>query len=265
MRMFPVGACNDRETMGSTDAAGNTSGSLTIEWISRPDQLDSISENWKELEAAVRNRTHLSTFDFLSTWYRHYAGAYGGDPLIGLARRGSRLVGVAPLAMRHGSLGRVPLTRVELAPTDNPAGEFLVENDHPEIVSAFLDSLIETATFDLICLDGLDPVSSHLAAVQETAAKHGLAIELTDHAYAIADLRQGYPAYHSGLSGHYRRNLKQKANRIAATGKVVVGGIQFTGSVETMEDSIARMIAINEASYKLEGRRLADNHRGYLA
>lgn len=45
----------------------------------------------------------------------------------------------------------------------------------------------------------------------------------------------------------------------------MVGGIQLSDGVDTMDECIARMIAINEASYKLEGQRLADNHREYLA
>jgi len=239
--------------------------SLTIEWLRSPDRLESISGHWRALESEVRTRTHLTAFDFLSTWYRHYAGAYGGEPLIGLAWRGARLVGVAPLAMRRGSLGWIPLTRVEFAPTDTPAGEFLVEDGHPEIVSAFLDSLVHTVKFDLICLDGHDPASEQLVALQTTAANLRLTTELTDHAFAVADLRRGYQAYHSSLSGHYRRNLKNRAGRIATTGEAIVGGIQLTEGIEAMENCIARMIAITEASYKLQGQRLADNHRGYLA
>lgn len=238
---------------------------LRIDWLRSPDRLESISAQWAALEAAVQHRTHLSSADFLTTWYRHYAGEYGGAPLIGLAWRGARLVGVAPLAIRRGSVGRIPVTRVEFAPTDTPAGEFLVEDDHPEIVAALLESLVDTAKFDVVCLDGLDPASHQLLAIQNAATKHRLAIELTDHAYAVADLRDGYHAYRSGLSGHYRRNLNNKAARIAAAGGATVGGIQLTQGLENVEDCIARMIAINEASYKLEGQRLADNHREYLA
>src|SRR3990170_4974567 len=90
-----------RMSMETADAVGARQAapaSLTIKWLRSPDQLESISGHWRALEAEVCNRTHLSTFDFLATWYRHYAGAYGGEPLIGLAWRGPRLVGVAPIS-----------------------------------------------------------------------------------------------------------------------------------------------------------------------
>jgi CelD/BcsL family acetyltransferase involved in cellulose biosynthesis len=41
--------------------------------------------------------------------------------------------------------------------------------------------------------------------------------------------------------------------------------VQLHQVTETIESAIARMIAINEASYKLEGQRLPDCHRNFLA
>jgi CelD/BcsL family acetyltransferase involved in cellulose biosynthesis len=237
----------------------------SIEWLRSPAQIESILTRWTALEAVVRNRTVLSTGDFLATWYRHYAGAYGGAPLIGLAWRGTRLVGVAPLTIRRGSIGRVPVLRIDFAPNDSPAGEFLVEDGHPETVAAFMDALVQTVKFDVICLNGFDPASDQLLVLENAAQKHRLAMEVTDHAFAMADVRGGYQEYRAGLSGHYRRNLNQKARRMADIGRVVVEGVRLSEGIEVMEESLARMIAITEASYKLSGQRLADNHRGYLS
>jgi CelD/BcsL family acetyltransferase involved in cellulose biosynthesis len=239
--------------------------SLRIEWRKASAQLESISAQWAELEATVLRRTHLSTFDFLAPWYRHYAGRYGGEPLIGLAWRGTRLVGVAPLTLCRGSVGRIPVTRVEFAPSDTPAGEFLVEDDRPETVEALLDSLADNAKFDVISLDGFDPASDQLLAAENVAAKRGLAMETTDHAFAVADLRDGYETYRAGLSGHYRRNLNQKARRIAAAGGATIGGVQLTRGVEALEECVARIIAITEESHKMNGQRLGDDHRGFMA
>lgn len=234
-----------------------------VEWLTDPDQLEGIADEWRALEAAVGHRTHLPIFDFLATWYRHYSGDYGGSPLVGVARRHGRLVGVAPFTVRRGTVGRIPVTRVELAPSDVPAGELLVEDDHPEIVSALLDALVRTARFDVLCFDGFDPASQQLLALRHAAARHRMAVETDDHAYALVDLRAGYQSYLAGLSGHYRRNLNQKARKITALG-ARVEGIHATGADDAIDEAVARMIAINEASYKLQGQRLADNHREFL-
>ncbi len=238
---------------------------LTVEWVKNHEQIPPLAGPWTALEQEVRNRTHLSTFDFLSTWYKHYAGAYGGMPLIGLAWRGKRLVGVAPLSVRRGKLGGVPVTRIEFAPTDTPAGEFLVEDANPEIAAVMVESLVRNTRFDVMCLDAFDPASPQLKALQQMAAKLRLVVKLTDHAYALADCRNGYEAYRSTLSGHYRRNLKNRTTRIDAAGGATFGGVQLTEGLDRLEDALHRMIAINEASYKLRGQRLGNNHRAYLA
>jgi hypothetical protein len=234
-----------------------------IEWVQSPD-LAPWAYEWRALEAQVLHRTHLCTFDFLAAWYRHYAGEYGGTPLVGLARQDGRLVGVAPLTMRRGSVGRVPVRRVEFAPSDVPAGEFLIDDRHPEVVGAFVESLVRSVKFDVFSLDGIDPESPQLTALRAAADRHRMPMELEDHAYAIVHLNDGYKAYFDGLSGHYRRNLNQKARKIEAAG-AVVDGVHRTADPAVVERSIERLIAINEASYKLEGQRLAESHRRFLA
>jgi CelD/BcsL family acetyltransferase involved in cellulose biosynthesis len=235
-----------------------------IEWIRDPAKLESIATQWAALEASVGGRTHLSSVDFIVPWYQQYAGPYGGLPLVGLARRDARLIGVAPLTICRGSMGRIPVTRVEFAPSDTPAGEFLVEDDHPETVAAFIDGLLQAATFDLISLDGFAPRGAQLRAVERAAAKHHMSVETVDHAYAVADLSDGYAAYRGRLSSHFRRNLSQKSRKIADAGGAAISGIQFTADASEMDRCVARVIAITEASYKLNGQRLADHHRAFF-
>jgi CelD/BcsL family acetyltransferase involved in cellulose biosynthesis len=236
-----------------------------IEWVRELTGLDRIEPAWRALEARVTQRSHVTTFDFLATWYRHYAGDYGGAPLIGLAWRGDDLAGIAPLTVRQGQVGRIPVTRVDFAPTDSIAGEFLIEDDEPELVGGLLDGLAyEKVGFDVVCLNGFEPASSRVASLQQAAIRHRLAMQMEDHAFAVVDLRRGYEAYKARLSAHYRRNLQQKARKIAAAGFTVTG-VQLHQGADTIETAIARMIAINEASYKLEGQRLPDCHRNFLA
>src|SRR5207237_10203063 len=136
-------------------------------------------------------------------------------PLIGLARRGGRLVGVAPLVVLSGCLGKIPLKRVQFATHDAYSGEFLVEDDHPEIISAFLDSLASETEFDLICLNGIDQGTAHFQAIEEPAKRHRLAIEMTNHPNAVVDLRNGYDSYSQAMSRNFRRTLKRQAQRVS--------------------------------------------------
>ena len=235
----------------------------TVTWLSSPAALADVETEWRALESLVHHRTHVSTFDFLAPWYEHYAGEYGGTPLVGLARRGSELVAVAPLVVRQGRLGRVPVTRVEFAPNDSIAGEFLVRDDEPGVVADLLDSLARRIRFDAICLNGFEPGSAQLVALRQAARRHKLGTELEDHAFARVDLSAGYQHYYASLSGDFRRKLAHRARKIAAAGVRVDGVLPISSSSEA-EDRLARLIVINEASYKLEGRPLADHHKRFL-
>ena len=97
---------------------------VTVEWITRTGDIRTLAPDWRPLQSTVKNRTVFSSFDLLAAWYENYAGGYGGEPLIGLAGGGGRLFGVAPLVVRSGCLGKIPLTRVEFATHDAYSGGF---------------------------------------------------------------------------------------------------------------------------------------------
>lgn len=237
---------------------------LTVEWLRSVDDLAAIERGWRDLEQTVSRRTHLSTFDFLATWYRHYAGEYGGAPLVGVMRLSDRIVAVAPFAICRGRMGHVPVTRVEIAPTDVSAGECLVDDGHSDLIGVLIEALARDAAFDVIALDSVAPQSPELAAIRRSAVQLGCTVETEDQPYAVADLRHGYSAYVSGLSGNTRRKLAQKTRRAATLG-MGIEGVHLTAPADVVERAAARMIAITEASYKLGGRRLADCHRGFLS
>jgi CelD/BcsL family acetyltransferase involved in cellulose biosynthesis len=235
-----------------------------IDWIRTPEQVDTLADEWRALEDAVEERTVLSTFDYNASWYRHYAHD-GVETFIGLARRGSWLVGVAPLVIRRRRIGKVPLTCIEFAAHEAYAGEFLVEDDSPETLVLFLESLAKSARFDLICLNGLEMDSDRFRPLREAAARLRLAIELTDHPNAMVDLRRGYEQYFRSRSPHFRHAVRRHTRRIEDRGERRIDGVLLRRGIDRLDATVDRMIAINEASYKLDGQRLADSHRGFLS
>jgi CelD/BcsL family acetyltransferase involved in cellulose biosynthesis len=245
-------------------AIRESAGSVTVEWFHHPAELARHAPDWRTLESAATH-THLSSYDFIAAWYRHYAGPYGGLPLVGVARRGSWLVGVAPLAICRARICGVPVTRIEAAPTDVPAGEFLTAGNDPEVIRAFVEAIIDDTAFDVASLDGFTAGSQELTAAEDAASRRRVAVERVDHSYAIADLTGGYAAYYAQLSGHFRRNFNQRARKLAAAGSVALDGIQFSGDADEQNRCVSRIIAITEASYKLQGAPLADCHRTFLS
>ena len=255
--------------LAATVGEGWPSPSLTIEWIRQGEDIEPLADAWRALETSVQHRTVLSTFDYNSTWYRHYAcpggaGIGGAEALIGVARRGPTLVGIAPLVVRRRRVGKIPLICVEFAAHEAYAGEFLVEDGHPETIALFLESLIQTVAFDVICLNEIDITSGRFAPLRDVASRHRLGVETTDHPNAFVDVSGGYERYFKGRTAHFRQAVRRHTRRIEDAGERRVDGVVLTKGLEQLDDAIARTIAINEASYKLNGERLADCHRGFL-
>jgi CelD/BcsL family acetyltransferase involved in cellulose biosynthesis len=237
---------------------------MRIEWVTRVQDLDQYESGWRELEARVTSRTVLSTYDYNATWYRWYGAADGGEMLVGIAIQHGRVVGVAPLVRRRRRIGRIPLRCVEFAPHEAYAGEFLVEDSQPDIMAAFVDALVDSAPFDVICLNDVDLEHARYDTLRSAIDRHGFGIEVTNHANAMVDLRQGYDAYLRDRSAHFRQAVRRMRRRLEDVGATAVEGVIPDGTISDVDAAVARMVAITEASHKLNGARLADVHRGFL-
>src|SRR2546422_2162875 len=229
---------------------------ITVKWITRVADIEALANEWTAFESTVQDRTVFSTFGFLNAWYGNYAGDYGGEPLIGIARRGGRMVGMAPLVIRRGCLGKIPLTRVQFAMHDAYSGEFLVEDNHPETITTMLESLADSVKFDVASFNGIEPGTSRFRALEEAATGRRMAIEQTNHPNAIVDLKNGYEGYCLEMSRNFRRTLKRQAQRVTEAGKPTEDGGPLTSGVGHLESCNDRLVECREPSYKQKRRSL---------
>ena len=245
----------------------------SVEWLHTFDAIAALEQPWRALEERASDRSVLSTFDYNITWFRWYGGAGPDDsspaaqgaPLVGVAKRGSEVVGIAPLVMRRRRIGRVPVVSIEFVPHEAYAGEFLIEDGHTEIAGTLIDSLHRSVPYDVICLNGLEPDSHRYAVVADIAQRRRLTMERTIHPNAVVDLSHGYDHYLAQRTAHFRQSVRRHSRLIERTGTREVGGVLLTRGIERIDDAVERMIAITEASHKLMGQRLADWHRGFLS
>jgi CelD/BcsL family acetyltransferase involved in cellulose biosynthesis len=237
--------------------------SVRVEWLRDLRAIEALEPEWRALAASVRGRTTLVSCDFVLPWYRHYAGR-AGQPLLGTAREGGALVGLAPLMARPARLGGLPVRSVQFATAGARSGEFLLADGRPSLAGDFLRSLAASVRFDVARFVNLEHGSPVLAALQEAAASARLALDTIPAAYAVVDLSRGYEAYCSSRTAKFRANVKRRRKALEALGPVALEGVHFEAEAAGVESALERMFAVSDASWKArEGGPMAEHHRAF--
>lgn len=241
---------------------------LEVKWLVTLPEIESMEFQWRQLENSVFRRTVFSTFDYIIPWYRHYAGngfEQYGTPLVGVVRNGNDVVAIAPFTAWRGTLGNIPVRKIDLAGFNAEAGEILVRDDCPAAVACILEGLFADNEFDVVCLCGLDPDSDHTKVIRDFARERGIAAEDTTYRYAIVDLSDGYDAYHVRKGKNFRRNLKRQTDRISQEGTIAVDSCRWVQDGDSFASALSRAFAISDRSWKVkEGGRLTDHHRRFF-
>ncbi|MBI5197019.1 MAG: GNAT family N-acetyltransferase [Nitrospirae bacterium] len=253
--------------MPSDKLSGVTSPSLSpgVVWLNDLADIERLEPEWRALESRVADRTVFATWNYLIPWYRHYGGIYG-EPLVGVARQGDDLVGIAALVMRRTTLGRVPVRQVDFAGYAGEAGEFLVADERPEVAGVLVGSLVESVPFDVVRIGNLAGGSAKLAAVEHAVKARGLPLHLEDYAYATVALKSGYDAYYRNMGRNFRRNLKRMAERVASVGQARINGARIGSEQPAIDRAVRRLFAIEAESWKeiKRGYPLAEHHRRFI-
>lgn len=236
---------------------------MHIEWLKRLDEIEAIKGQWLELEASVKNRTVISSYDWIFSWYRHYGGVLG-EPLVGVALLDGKLIGIAPFVYWKGTLSGISVRRIDFAGHNSEAGEFLISGDTPDLAGLFLGSLVDIADFDLVCLNGMETGSEMFRSLRSTILKQGLEMEISDYRYAIVDIKEGYEHYYQLIGTDLRKKIKRIKKRMLNAGEVKIERIKSINDNE-IQWFMSRMFSIVDSSWKRQanGRPMAECHRHF--
>jgi hypothetical protein len=245
----------------------NSMAECHIEWLTTMNDIESLRDKWLELEEIVNNRTVFASCDYVIPWYRYYRGnkhEQYGEPLLGVAWRGNQIIGIAPLICWNGTLGKIPVRRIDFIGFMSYSGEFLVPDENPEIVGMFTGSLIDRGGFDVIGLHGWDMGSEKFRIFNRSVAEHDMRLEISGYRYAMIDLSNGYKKYCESMSRNFRRNKKRHLEKISGMGEWGIDLIKGSGSPEEISRTIERMVSIYNCSWKVRhGGEIGDHHRRF--
>jgi len=240
----------------------DSSAEIHVDWHDRLEDIEALEPAWRSLENRVTARTIYAGPDFVVPWYRNFCTS-GWTPLLGAVCAADRLVGVAPLVAWKGSLGKVPLRRVDFAGHQWDAGELLVDDQAPDVAPALLESLARQKAFDALSLSGFNPESVVLRGLRGAATRLGLPAITKDYAYATVDLGGGYEAYCRSMTNNFRRNLRRHRSKVESGGAPGLDRFLPGQGTSALPEFLERVFRIKERSWKKDGPP-APRHRHFL-
>ena len=191
--------------------------SIRTEHVSDLGGLARLEPEWRELEESAQPHGPGVRWDYVHPWYLHFAAGWR-EPRAILARRDGVLVGAAPLVAWTGTLGRVPVRRLDFVGYPWDGGELLLRDGAAEAAGAIVESLAARGGFDVLCMNGLDPSGTTWTSVETAARRARLRLVRSDYALAIVALAAGFDRYCASMSPNFRHNLRRMTRRLEGAG-----------------------------------------------
>jgi hypothetical protein len=183
------------------------------------------------------------------SWFRHLSPLYG-EPLLATIWDGGDLVGIAPLSLWHGTMGRVPVRRIDLAGHNCEQGEMLVAAGRPDVRVALTRAVLSPDRIDVTILTGVEPGSGQERDILDAAREKGRNVETLDYCYAVVDLSQGHAAYVARMSGNFRRNLRRHAEKMSRAGPVAIDRLRGFARPGELRPYLERIRDVSARSWK---------------
>lgn len=199
---------------------------LTVERIEDAEGLAALRPEWQQLLQASAADCLFLTWEWLATWWKHLSQ---GRRLHVLAvRRGSDLVGIAPLALRPPQPGRLlPFRALEFMGMGDIGSDYLDviarQDQEDAVVQAVADYLKSHGR--VLDLRRVRSGSRRIAALRARlqAAGWQASREATEHCAYIALKGHDWKSYIATVSRAHRANVNRRIRRLTE----VFGGYQF--------------------------------------
>lgn len=224
----------------------------TFRWMSDLSEIALLKDAWEALEASSPDREIFSTFEWRLACYANYRELWG-RPLVGTAWEGDRLVGVAPMCIWKGTIGGLPVRRLDFSGHQWVQGSFLLADGYEHLKTDLVREMLRSPSWDVISLF-CDPEGSDcFGNLRALAKERHWSFFWAPHHHTVVEMPDGYNAYLKRLSGDFRRNLRNRERRMEAAGGFRVERITRGASEENVVAALERCFEIERRGSRNRG------------
>lgn len=194
--------------------------SLHVECVTTLAELAPHRAAWNRLAAQTAGAQFFSTYDWLETYWRHWAGTQELHVL--LVRDGDELASIVPLVVRT-ERRRIGRLRVLTFPLDDWGSFYPPLGPHPEAALAVVVAHLARSRrrWDVLSWRWLDPAQRSTVALRAALSAAGLrTYDSVRQTTALIDLPEQYADYLAGRGTKFRNNLRRWERRVSELGAV---------------------------------------------
>jgi CelD/BcsL family acetyltransferase involved in cellulose biosynthesis len=202
--------------------------------VSRVDvvsSLDELREDWVRL--AYESRNLFSTWEWASTWWRHYGAAHG--PLVAACREGRDTVALLPLYLWSRRPARVARL-VGHGPADQ-LGSISAPGSDAAAAEA-LRQTVEQANLDLVLMELLPGGESWRELLRQEP--------LLRESSPTISLGAGWDAYLAGRSANLRQQIRRRERQLDRRHAV---RFRLATEPQSLQDDLSLLYALHRARW----------------
>jgi CelD/BcsL family acetyltransferase involved in cellulose biosynthesis len=184
---------------------------LRIREINDYDEALELQEQWNEVLDRSRDKNIFLTWEWLSTWWRHYGKKR--RLVILLAHEGERIAAIAPLMHSVYRLSGLRLRKIEFFAEHIDYRNFILAEKKAECLRLFLRHL-NTLDWDSLEFRDIPESAESLTLLRKIYGNEHTLNELVSSKCPHLPLPASWNVLAKHLSGNMRRNLRRRMKRL---------------------------------------------------
>jgi CelD/BcsL family acetyltransferase involved in cellulose biosynthesis len=191
-------------------AAQNTA---EILWLKNLNESSIEPETWNTILAKSRHNNIFLTWEWLSTWWKHFQKDQ--NALLLLIKASDEIKAIAPLMLRTQKAKALSLNIIQFIGTGlSDYGDLILLRDEKKCIQLFFDFMEEHhINWDLIDLRNIPGDSPTINLLREVADEKGYGLMTKETICRCIPLAQPWETYFSNLPGSMRKQLRQNLRR----------------------------------------------------
>ena len=221
---------------------------ISIREITDLDKLGEYREIWNKLNTEDSGGTVFTTYEWVESWYRYYK--FSGTPLVLLIYNDNDPIGIVPLYVWNGTLGKIRIKRIDFAGHNLGLGNLIVTDFVDTAVPAVMDYLsAHTINWDVLILKGVFKSSAQFTGLQKWLSENKRTNEISPYDIPAIELKGTWDDYMNRIGKKNRYEVRKKIKKANETTAIKLHRYNSLGE-QDLERYMDLLVRIGNNSWK---------------